>query len=94
MGFEISVGNSWQRGCGDHDRDQCMYGMKTPSGGRMVAAKKVTKFMTNSKAIAGELSRRCDKSHVHQHLIGGRASAAQVYPPELCRAIVRGRIKE
>ena len=31
---------------------------------------------------------------MHQPILSGRAGAAQVYPPELCRAIVRGLIKE
>ena len=58
--------------------------------GKLIPARKATKFMTNSRAIAGELSRRCDKSHAHQQLISGRAQAAQQYPPELCSQILLG----
>ena len=36
----------------------------------------------------------CDGSHLHQHLIGGRAAAAALYPPELCKAICRGLVKQ
>ena len=57
-------------------------------------AKKPTKFLTNSTAIAGELKVRCDKSHDHQTLIGGRAAAAARYPKGLCRAICRGIVRE
>ena len=60
----------------------------------MVPAKKPTKFMTNSKVIGRELSRRCDGSHVHQALIDGRAKDAARYPPALCRALCRGISKE
>ena len=46
----------------------------------MVSAKKPTKFMTNSKVIGHELSRKCDGNHVHQPLIDGRAKDAARYP--------------
>ena len=36
---------------------------------------------------------KCDGSHEHQQLIGGRAKKAEVYPDELCRAICRLAIK-
>eukprot|EP00973_Karenia_brevis_P025635 3536728-Karenia_brevis.AAC.1 len=60
---------------------------------------KPTQFMTNSPAIAEQLSRKCSNydignnnhnHHRHVHLLNGRARKAQVYPPELCRAICRG----
>ena len=37
-----------------------------------------------------QLSRRCDRSHVHQHLEGGRPANAAFYPIELVEAILRG----
>ena len=52
--------------------------------------KKPTGLMTSSRCIVAQLDSRCDGSHEHMHLVGGRASAAQVYPDELCRAILRG----
>ena len=69
-----------------------MYGLVTPTGtaGEVAPAKKPTKFMSNSWCILQELSVRCDGSHVHQHLVGGRAAKAQEYPDALCRAICRG----
>jgi len=33
---------------------------------------------------------KCDGSHVHQQLIGGRASATEHYTPKLIRAILKG----
>ena len=71
--------------------DQCMYGLTTTTdSGDVMPARKPTKWLTNSGCVAARLSARCDGSHSHQPLVGGRASAAQVYPPELCRAIAAG----
>ena len=50
--------------------------------------------MTNSWWIAQELSRLCDGTHRHCHLVGGRAKKAQEYTEEMCRAICRGLLKE
>ena len=77
--------------------DQCMYGLKTRNktkGKPRMHARKRTKFMTNSLHIAKELSTRCDGSHKHQHLIGGRAAEAAIYPDPLCRAICQGLISQ
>ena len=46
--------------------------------------------MTNSPFMVDALDARCDKSHKHQHLVGGRAADAAFYPPKLLRAILRG----
>ena len=53
-------------------------------------AKKPTRWMTNSIFMADALNVRCDGSHEHQHLVGGRAAGAAFYPPKLLRAILRG----
>ena len=76
--------------------DQCMYGLTTWSekGGYPVPAKKPTKFMTNSFPISRELSKRCDRTHEHQPLVGGRAASAARYPDGLCRAICKGLLKD
>ena len=78
------------------EADQCMCGLKTwgKSRSQLVLAKKPTKFMTNSRAIGRELTRKCDGSHEHQLLIDGRAHAAARYPAALCKAMCRGIIKE
>lgn len=75
--------------------DQCMYGLKTRQGDHVGPARKSTIFMTNSPCIAQSLSRRCPNTTntmIHQHirLEGGRTRAAQIYPPELCKAICEG----
>ena len=71
--------------------DQCMYGLLTPDGnGNMVEAKKPTKWASSSRHMLNRLNVRCDKSHSHQHLIGGRAAAAAYYPAKLISQILRG----
>ena len=77
--------------------DQCMYGLKTYGKDKKVqdkAARKRTKFMTNSQCMAEELSKRCRGEHAHQALEGGRAKEARIYPEELCEAMVRGVIRQ
>ena len=71
----------WPKGVGD-TRSQLML------------AKKPTKFLTNSKELGRELRRKCDGTHLHQPLLGGRAKDAARYPPSLCRAICRGILRE
>ena len=72
--------------------DQCMYGLRTPNADKSgeAPAKKPTKFVSNSWCIIQELSVRCDKTHEHQHLIGGRGAKAAEYPDDVCKAICRG----
>ena len=66
------------------EADQCMYGLKTrgQTKSQLVAAKKPTKFMTNSRALGKELGRTCDKRHEHQSLVDGRAAEAARHPVE------------
>ena len=70
--------------------DQCMYGLTThgPDGDPM-AAQKPTKWASSSPQMLRRLNTRCDKSHSHQHLVGGRAAAAAYYPPKLISQILR-----
>ena len=72
--------------------DQCRYGLRTRGpGGALLPARKPTRFLSSAPAILDELSLRCRGVHLHQPLLGGgRTSAAAVYPPGLCRAILRG----
>ena len=73
--------------------DQCMHGLVTPGpppDKEPMAAKKPTQFMSNSWCIVYELSARCDRSRVHQELMGGRASKTAEYRDALCRASCRG----
>ena len=59
-----------------------------------MAAKKPTLFTLNAWCIADGLSIRCDKSHPHQHLVGGRASKASEYRDGLCRTNCRGLARQ
>ena len=71
--------------------DQCMYGLMTMDGnGNLVEAQKPTKWASSSRQMLERLSTRCDKSHSHQHLVGGRAAAAAYYPAKLISQILRG----
>ena len=71
--------------------DQCMYGLVTAGpDGQPMAAQKPTKFASSSPHMLRRLSTRCDKSHTHQHLVGGRAAAAAYYPAKLISQILRG----
>ena len=73
----------------------CRFGMCSVDAAGRSLVLKPTYFMTNSAHIAAELNRLCDNKvagtqHRHVQLMNGRASAAQVYPEALCRAICRG----
>jgi len=72
--------------------DQCQFGLTTKSedGQTRAPAMKPTRFMTTSQAMADCLDRRCDRSHKHQHLAGGRAAEAAFYPLPLIQAILKG----
>ena len=50
--------------------------------------------MGNGHSIMNELITRCDKTHAHQPLMGGRASRAQEYSYKFCRAMCRGLAKQ
>ena len=71
--------------------DQCEYGATSAnSQGFRVPCKKPTKWATTSSEMVQSLSKRCSKTHEHQHLMGGRAAAAAYYPIGLVTAILRG----
>ena len=79
--------------------DQCRYGLKSSDKNGEGPARKSTGFMTNSPCIAMQLQRRCPNKggyNIHKHVVlqGGRTKAAQVYPPELCKAIRKGLTKQ
>lgn len=75
--------------------DLCMHSMISKyKNGSHASAKKPTIFMTSSLGIADVPSMRCEGNHIHQHLTGGRAEDAAIYPQPLCRAICRGMGKQ
>ena len=51
---------------------------------------KPTRFMSSSPQMLEQLDRRCDRSHVHRHLTGGRCAEAAFYPLPLIKAILKG----
>ena len=66
--------------------DQCCFGLRGPTGKLHL---KPIGFLCNDEGLASTLSRRCDKSHEHQVIIGGNlASKAQRYPEGLINAIL------
>ena len=72
---------------------QCMYGLTSPVSRRSserLPALKPTRFMSNSMHMTEKLSLRCDNSHKHQQLIGGRAHDAAFYPSPLVKTILSG----
>ena len=70
---------------------QCEYGLVTPTkSGKMLPAKKPTRWASSSPQMLARLSRRCQGKHEHQSLVGGRAAAAAFYSPELTLEILRG----
>ena len=79
--------------------DQCRYGLQSKGEGGLGPARKATGLMTNSPCIALQMQRRCPNRngyqiHKHVQLYGGRARAAQIYPPGLCRAICKGLVDQ
>ena len=70
----------------------CQYGLRVPAkGGSTAPAMKPTRFLSSAPEVLARLGKRCDRSHKHQVLHGGpRVTAAGVYPPELCRAMLEG----
>ena len=72
---------------------QCQYGLVTPSVDdpeQLLPALKPTKWLTNSSIMASLLSQKCDGSHQHQHLVGGRCKDASFYPVPIVKAILKG----
>ncbi len=73
----------------------CAYGMKSQDAEGEGQVLKPTGWATNSPYIAEQVSKLCSNrwrgaKHRHVHLISGRAKAAEVYPPRLCTAILKG----
>ena len=69
--------------------DFCMLGMKSSDDQGEALAKKRTKIVTNSKAIADELEKyQCDGLHRHVILESGRPKACERYPDKFCQVIL------
>ena len=70
--------------------DLCMYGMTTMGkDGCRHPVRKATRFWCSSNEVLSQLSGRCPKLPQHIHLLVGKAKFAAIYPPQLCRAIIK-----
>jgi hypothetical protein len=59
--------------------------------GQEKLVKKPTRWMSNAPRLLRSLGYRCMGRHAQQTpLLGGRAAAAAIYPPEFVIAIVKG----
>ncbi len=80
--------------------DQCAYGQMSRDERGVGLALKPTRFATNAPLLARILEKRCSNHmgqlplHRHVHLMCGRASAAAIYPPAMCEAIVEGILNQ
>ena len=78
-------------GVGEVVADLCQFGLRSPSpAGGSGPALKPTRFLSSSPAILQNLEKRCRGGHSHVQVLGERAAAAAIYPPGLCRAVLRG----
>ena len=68
----------------------CKWHMMSEDGQGVGFVKKETQWVTNSEEVAKIIEGRCNGTHRHVHLINGRARHAQVYPPKLVSAILKG----
>ena len=71
--------------------DMCKFGMVAiGEDGLEGSVLKPTRWMGNCPHILQRLARRCDRSHQHVQLVGGKAAQAVVYPFKLQEEICRG----
>ena len=72
--------------------DQCMYGLQTIGDkGEPGPARKRTGFVSSNWPVVEDIDGTCSGEHdKHNHILGGRATHANVYPPALCQAMCRG----
>ena len=69
--------------------------MKQTAHGEELFVKKPSRFMTMSPHIGQALSWKCQGKHRHIELAGsGRTKKPEIYPGALCRAILRGLVKQ
>ena len=79
-------------GAADSKCDQCIYNCRTAEtpNSQSMAARKATRFLSNSAEMLGQLERRCDGTHEHKHLRGKDLAEAAFYPAELVHSIIKG----
>ena len=70
---------------------QCRYGQRAMADdGTVMPVRKATRWLSSAPEVLSRLGHKCLGGHRHQALVNGRAAQAAVYPPQLCRAILRG----
>lgn len=75
--------------------DLCRYGLAVKDrAGSLYRAHGSARFVSSAPAVLRELCLRCTGDHDHIPLTCGRAASAFVYPPGLCRAILRGIVEQ
>ena len=78
-------------GVGETVAHLCQYGFMTPgTAGLRMPAQKLICFLSSAPELLKLLGQQCPGNHKHQPLLGGRAADAAIYPPALCRAMLRG----
>jgi hypothetical protein len=79
-----------RKGVGEVVSHLCQFVLSTRSGKGRERALKPTRFLSSAAEVLKHLDKQCPRDHTHQRLAQSRAREAAVYPPELCRAMLRG----
>jgi hypothetical protein len=79
-----------KKGVGEVVGHLCQYGLTAKAGGHQTPALKPTRFLSSAEEVLKLLGKKCTRDHEHQRLAQGRARDAAIYPPELCKAMLRG----
>jgi hypothetical protein len=79
-----------RKGVGEVVGHLCQYGLTTRAGTDRAPAMKPTRFLSSAAEVLKLLGKKCTREHTHQRLAQGRARDAAIYPPELCKAMLRG----
>lgn len=79
--------------------DQCQFVLRSPWPESQLCKKPTRMLVSSGDHAVSELSRKCKGNHVHCKLEGkvgsiSRTKHAEVFPPGLCRAIIRGFLKD
>ena len=70
--------------------DLCQFDLRVGAPGT-APSMKPTGFLSNSPEMLRELAKTCKKEHAHFRLEGGHnTKAAEIYPPKLVKALLRG----
>ena len=72
----------------------CKWELTAEDGQGIGYVRKETQWVTDSREVAEAIAGKCDGRHRHVQLINGRARQAQIYPPKLVSAILKGIKKE